>query len=43
MIAYHLPLELITLKLFQTIFFLLLNKKEDIWKNVGHKTVDGPH
>jgi len=41
MIAYH----LLTLKLFQTfmIFFLLLNKKEDILKNVGHKIVDGPH
>jgi len=33
-------------KLFQTcmiFFLLLLNKNEDIWKNVGNPTVVGPH
>jgi len=34
-----------TLKLFQTWmnFFLLLNTKEDILKDVDVQTVDGPH
>jgi len=40
MFCHHLP----TLKLFQTYmnFFLLLNTKEDILKNMGNQTVDGP-
>jgi len=37
--------SLLTLKLFQTCmsFFLLLNTKEDILKNVGNQTVDSSH
>jgi len=37
--------NLSSFKLFQTCmsFFLLLNTKEDILKNVSNQTVDGPH
>jgi len=37
--------HLLTLKLSQTClnFSLLLNTKDDILKNVGNQTVDGPH
>jgi len=37
-------MKILTLKLFQTCvnFFLLLNTKDDILKNVSNQTVDGP-